>query len=180
MGQLPQQPLNYMAPNPAPPLRFGRGLFGWVLFLGIAVMLFMLLSKRQTTSATLPLSVFVQRLEAKQITSVVLEGDEIAGTTPGGGRFRTPLPPGMSGDWDFVHWLLEHSSAVVEVRNPDNVWINILLPLVPWLLIFLFIWFFVFRQLRKSGGLQATGATPAAAMPVGPGRWVPDEPGKAG
>jgi len=30
--------------------------------------------------------------------------------------------------------------------------VNILLPLVPWLLILAFIWFFVFRQLRNSAG----------------------------
>src|SRR5690349_17450678 len=37
-------------------LRFGRGLFGWVLFIGLAIMLFMLLSKQGGPSRTTPLS----------------------------------------------------------------------------------------------------------------------------
>ena len=40
----------------------------------------------------------------------------------------------------------------VEAKNQSNLLMNILLPLVPWLLIFGFIWFFVFRQLRNSAG----------------------------
>ena len=187
MGQLPQQHLNYAAPNPAPGIRFGRGLFGWLLFIGLAVMLFMVLDSGKGSLATLPLGVFVQRLEAKQVTSIVIDGDKIIGTITGGQRFRTPLPPGMSGDWSFVQWLIEKSqgTAVVEVHNPNNVWINILLPLVPWLLIFLFIWFFVFRQVRKASCAQpsaaaAAAAVPTVATPAGPGRWVPDGAGKAG
>jgi ATP-dependent Zn protease len=83
----------------------------------------------------------------------------------------------MGSNWDFVRWLLENSrgTATVEIRNANNVLVNILLPLIPWLLIFGFIWFFVFRQLRKTSCIKT-----AQAVATGPGRWVPDEPGKAG
>jgi cell division protease FtsH len=188
MGQYPPQPLNYMGQPPAPPPRdhrFGRGLFGWVLFIGLAIMLFMLLSKQGGTYKTLPLSEFMVRLEANQIGSVRIEGDEITGTLATGppfSQYRTQLPDGLSGNWNFMQWVLEKcrdSGVVVEVRRKDSVVANILVPLIPWVLIFGFIWFFVFRQLRRAG---------AATQPMvitGPGRWVPDEPrpdepGKAG
>jgi ATP-dependent Zn protease len=50
--------------------------------------------------------------------------------------------------------------AEVRVENNPNLFVNLVLPLVPWLLIFLFIWFFVFRQLRKAS------PQPTKPMPV--------------
>src|SRR5213594_1734354 len=44
-------------------LRFGRGLLGWVLFIALAVMLFMLLSKQGGGYKTIPLSEFMNILE---------------------------------------------------------------------------------------------------------------------
>jgi hypothetical protein len=72
----------------------GRGLFGWVLFIGLAIMLFMLLNSRQA---------------------------------PPGTAGPVPRPVANS----YVH--------------------NILLPVLTWVLIFGFVWFFVFRQIRRSG-----------------------------
>ena len=160
MGQFPQQPpLQYPPPGPAGQgagMRFGRGLFGWVLFLGLAVMLFMILNKNEGAFKPMPLDDFVSRLERKEINSVVIEGDEIRGHTDDGRGYRTALPAGLAGNWSFIQWLLATSkgTASVEVRNPNNLVINILLPLIPWLLIFAFIWFFVFRQLRRSAQTQ--------------------------
>jgi cell division protease FtsH len=177
MGQLPQQPLNYMAPNPAQPVRARRGVFGWVLFVGLAVMLFMLLSKRGGNYRSVPFSDFAQSLEEQRVRSITLDGDEITGVTADGQPFRTALPAGMGGNWNFVHWLIEKSSGTtrVEIRNADNVLVNILVPMIPWLLIFGFLWFLMSRTLRKT-----THAPVTQIVVTGAGRWVPDEPGKAG
>jgi hypothetical protein len=82
-----------LPPLPAPkqPLKFGRGLFGWVLFLGMAVMLFLLMQERT-------------------------------------GRPGQPPRP----------------------RPPDAFTRDFLLPIAPWVVLFLVIWVIVFRQLRKS------------------------------
>ena len=40
-------------------MKFGRGLFGWVLFIGLAIMLFMLLSKQGSHVKPIPLSEFM-------------------------------------------------------------------------------------------------------------------------
>ena len=66
-----------------------RGVFGWLLFVGLAVMLFMLLS-------------------------------------------RNPAP----------------RAATVPAAPARGPFATVILPLVPWVLIFGFIWFFVFRQIR--------------------------------
>ena len=190
MAQFPPQPLNYSGPAPQPPSpqvprTGGRRLLGWVLFIGLAVMLFIMLSKQGRAFKTIPLSEFVDRLDDNQIRWMSLEDNEIRGqfvrpqamadgTTVR--DFRTQLPPGMGANWSFVQWLLDKSrnTGIVEVQTANNYVINILLPLIPWLLIFGFIWFFVFRQLR---GVRHV--TPTQIVFTGPGRWIPDEPGKA-
>jgi hypothetical protein len=87
-------------------LKFGRGVFGWLLFIGLATMLFMVLNAGNQRSK-----------------------NPSRGGGGGGSPAATPSAP-MTG---------------------NDVMSNVVLPFVPWLLIFLFIWFFVFRQLRKSG-----------------------------
>jgi ATP-dependent Zn protease len=181
----PQYPphLAYYAPTPPqplpPPKRPFRGYFGWVLFLGLAVILFLLMSQRapEARYPRIALSELATRLEAGEVQSLVVEGDEARGrfvqprTLPSGqtsSDFRCQLPEGAGGDWHFFEWLLEHrGEAEVSVMNSSTIVMNILLPLIPWLLIFFFIWFFVFRQLRNVGRSQQMVIT-------GPGRWVPD------
>ena len=183
-------------PNPPPPLQYAtpapqpraprRHLFGWVLFLGLAVMLFLLLNRRSTATSNIrqvPLSEFTTRLERNEVTRIVVESDALTGDyLPANAKaagslpqpFRTPLPPATGESWPFLQWLLEHrGTAEVTVRNQSSLVVNILLPIIPWLLIFAFIWFFVFRQLRKSAAGQP------ATIITGPGRWVPDLPVKS-
>ena len=187
MTQPPQPPLSYYGPPPAPPIpppkSFRRGFLGWVLFLGVCVLLFLLLSQRSPTPRGSPiaLSEFTSRLESNQVHAVTVSTDELRGeflsaqSLPDGRTvlyFRTPLPPGTADSWPFLEWLLSHrGGAVVSVEpQPNSLVANILLPLIPWLLIFGFIWFFVFRQLRNAARNQTVTIT-------GPGRWVPDPPG---
>src|SRR5215208_4541631 len=92
-----------------------------------------------------------------------MENDQIKGefrqpvTFPGPGmssvtRFRADVPPGSLSQQLGV-WILDHrGDARLEIKSQNSYVINIILPLIPWLLIFGFIWFFVFRQLRNSAG----------------------------
>ncbi len=144
-------------------LRFGRGLFGWVLFIALAVMLFMLLNKGSTQYASIPLSEFTTRLDQDRVETLTIETDKILGQFRGEetigpkgekvGKFQTALPAGANNTWEFTQWILEHrKNAEVKVENSPNWLLQVIIPLIPWLLIFGFIWFFVFRQLRNSAG----------------------------
>ena len=151
-----------------------KSLLGWVLFIGLAVMLFLLMNNRQVRTAwsEIPLSEVRSRLLGGEVAEVIIEADEIRGrftgpknirsiSATGVVQFRSGLPNDMGSNWSFVNWVLENSrGAVVRVESRDNPLMNILLPLVPWLLIFAFIWFFVFRQLRRSA------AQPAQQPPI--------------
>src|SRR5215203_4498672 len=150
-------------PNGNSGLRFGRGLFGWVLFIALAVMLFMLLNKGSTQYASIPLSEFTSRLDGDRVETLTIETDKILGQFRGEetigpkgekvGKFQTALPAGANNTWEFTQWVLDHrKNAEVKVENSPNWLLQVIIPLIPWLLIFGFIWFFVFRQLRNSAG----------------------------
>jgi hypothetical protein len=95
-------------------------------------------------------------------------------------KFRVPLPAG-AGNWSTIQWLLEHANGagVGVADNGPNFVVNILVPLIPWLLIFGFIWFFVFRQLRKQSGGSAGEVKPwpvyivTSPDPIKPGAHPP-------
>src|SRR5689334_9666775 len=90
-------------------MRFGRGLFGWILFIALAVMLFMLLQKSQTQYAHVALSDFYNCLKNDQVASLTIESDKILGELrdqqPIGekgekvGKFQTDLPANSSNDF---------------------------------------------------------------------------------
>jgi ATP-dependent Zn protease len=147
-----------------------KKLVGWALFIGLAVMLMMLLNKSNPQHAVIPLSEFVQRLEADKVRWVDVGADELVGEFRGTesvgdikvAKFRVPLPEGTTHDWDFTRWLLENAhNARVGTDRQSQLVLNIVLPLIPWLLIFAFIWYFVFRLLR-----QARPLGPREPMPV--------------
>ena len=143
-------------------------VIGLLIFLVIGF-LFLTAQTRPAGQFVMPLSVFQAELAADNVERIDVETDLLVGKLRTQRKidnqpvveFRTPLPPGTTTGWNFMEWLLENRrNAIVGVRNDSNLLINIFVPLIPWLLIFLFIWFFVFRQLRK------TQMTPAEPMRV--------------
>ena len=186
MSQLPAQPLSYHAPPPAPPAtRRGWGKWlAWTLFVVVALLLFMLLSKQDSAYTKIPFSEFAEHLQKGRVSWVIIEAQEATGqfnspqTVAGRQRlhFLTELPDSAVHDWAFAEWLMKNSGgAEIRYRSTHSLFINILLPLIPWLLIFAFVWFVVFRALRK-----AQEARQNQVVITGPGRWVPDEPQKPG
>jgi cell division protease FtsH len=148
-------------------MRFGRGVFGWMLFIGLAVLLVMLVQKQKGGYQTIAISDFWTQLDNSNIKEMTLESDEIHGTlnreaqitvapnnTVAVTSFRTELLPGQAMDFRFLEHLLDKAKngGAVKIANNQNILLQVILPLIPWLLIFGFIWFFVFRQLRNSAG----------------------------
>jgi ATP-dependent Zn protease len=195
-------PLNYAVPPkysmpPKPRGAFGRGLLGWVLFIGLAVMLLLVLRNRaHPPSGEIALSDFHELLRAGKVEYVTIQDDELQGklqqqqAIPAAGMkqvlyFRVSLPPNMSSDWKFSQWVLDNANgARVSADSGSSLLMNIVVPLIPWLLIFGFIWFFVFRQLRGQAGRTQQpmsvfvvnpgfpGTAPAPAPPPTP-QWPP-------
>jgi cell division protease FtsH len=138
-------------------MRFGRGILGWILFGTLCIALFLMLSRNTGTAVELPVSDVLRQLHAENVQHLTAEGDQWKG------EFRNPIPfPGHQGPVKkfrtevapgsrlFDQIALNPHNADIKAENSQNFLMTILIPLIPWLLVFGFIWFFVFRQLRNS------------------------------
>jgi cell division protease FtsH len=144
-------------------MRVPRGLFAWVLFISLLIMLVMLLRSTGPNSQQIPISDFETLLKNDHVQEFTVDGNDVEGQVkeniqipgaPANTRwFKTEYPEGTFSNGTYLAQLMTmHGDSKVDAKNESNLLINILLPLVPWLLIFGFIWFFVFRQLRNSAG----------------------------
>jgi ATP-dependent Zn protease len=127
-------------------------------------MLVLLTRNRNNAETTeIPLSEFRTLLRNGDVVSVTIEDAELHGklmrqvplgpSLAPGLHFRTRLPQNMGSNWAFVQWVLDNSNgATVNTDSGGSLLMNIVVPLIPWVLIFGFIWFFVFRQLRGQAG----------------------------
>jgi cell division protease FtsH len=141
-------------------MRFGRGLFGWVLFIGLAIMLWILFQKG-TSKPVIAYSDFMVQLDQGHVKEMKLSDGEVAGTftspqhigTVTTTEFRTKVAAKGSSTWDAQQFLTKNRhGAQVSYEGDNSLLIDLVVPLIPWILIFGFIWFFVFRQLRNSAG----------------------------
>jgi cell division protease FtsH len=176
--QRPDRP-NRKAGRPGAPgggngsFRFRSGLFGWLLFIALAVLLVMLVQRGTGHQAEIANSDFWRFLKQDKIAEMKVEGDEISGkfrnkeriSQIGNGtptetlEFKTAFPTGSMAQSVYAKVVdaMEKTDAKVVTENPNNFWVSMFLPLIPWILIFGFIWFFVFRQLRSAGGANMLG-----------------------
>jgi cell division protease FtsH len=174
--QRPERP-NRKPGRPGPggngSFRFRSGLFGWLLFIALAVLLVMLVQRSGRQQVEIANSDFWKCLKRGEIAELKIEGDEISGKftkklqVSGIGsnglvdatEFRTQFPTGSMAQSVYGK-VIDHLDKIdtkVVTENPNNFWVGMLLPIIPWLLIFGFIWFFVFRQLRSAGGANMLG-----------------------
>ena len=168
MSVQPPDSLPYATPAYQKQPKRGRGIFGLALFIGLAVMLMLVLQKGPRGAADVAVSEVFAQLNNNNVTEIVVDGDvlrvrlksPITLAAPVGSTtlLRAEMPPSTTQSWAFLEALIQHPvHPVVRVENNSNILLNILIPLIPWALIFLFIWYFVFRQLRNRP------TTPAAA-----------------
>jgi cell division protease FtsH len=143
-------------------MKFSRGLFGWFLFGALCILLILLLNRQGSQYQLLDCGQVFTEMKAGNVKTITMESDQIKGdfrlpvALPGISKpvdkYRADVPPGsLSGP--LGTWIIDNrNGANLGAENGQNLLLNILLPLIPWLLIFGFIWFFVFRQLRNSAG----------------------------
>src|SRR6185437_12782979 len=169
--QRPERPPQ-KRPRPGLPnggMKFGRGLAGWVLFVTLAIVLIYVVSQKKAESTTIPFGEFLAMVDQGQVESLVVEGDTFTGklrSTDGRAplihlktgevrvaKFQTEAPTGVINSWEFVEWLQKNRKTMsIDVQNTNGFWMQMVVPFIPWILIFAFVWFFVFRQLRNSAG----------------------------
>src|SRR5207237_10515985 len=141
-------------------MRSRRGRFRWVLFIGAPAMPFFGRRSQKKSASATSMSELDTPAKNGQVAELVIDNETVKGklksptqigNNPNAPLFRCEVPAGqISSPWymEWVQKMAVSSGATLKAENNQNLLVNLLLPLVPWLLIFAFIWFFVFRQLR--------------------------------
>ncbi|MBP7935566.1 MAG: ATP-dependent zinc metalloprotease FtsH [Phycisphaerae bacterium] len=142
---------------PGPPMRMSRGVFGWVVVILISLTLVMMVMQGYTERAPLRFDQFMAEVRSHNVKSVVIKSDSIIGElieVRGQGetrQFQVELLPGHTDD-TALRAELDKYKVEFRYDGSGSILINILLGFLPWLVVFAFIWFFIFRQFRGVGG----------------------------
>ena len=155
-------------------MRSRKRLFGLVLFIALGVLLFMLLNREGTHHWRIPMNDFVHHLEADRVRHVTVGEQDLYGefSSPQPvGRNRTPrthfrvwLPQGASADWALMEWLLRHNVRIDVDKVGDAG--ERLAALIPWVLVFVLLWFAVFRNLRNAPTIDPNAPRPVYLVPA--------------
>jgi len=143
---------------PGPPMRMSRGVLGWVVFILFSLMLVTMVMQKMEERKNLTMDQFYAELKDHNVEEMTIRQDGmITGklkTVTGkdaSNEFEVEWPPGAI-DYEFVNRMMNESGAKVKYDRNSGYLYHVLLSIIPWVLVFAFIWFFVFRQLRGFGG----------------------------
>jgi cell division protease FtsH len=142
------------------PGKVPKNIYRWVLFFMLGMMLLVMLSDMGQRAEEIDFKEFRLRLENGDVKSVSvaneyltgeLKAEAMTGKEPDAlNRFKVILQPGM-GKEDWFNELLTENGVQYEFETP-NTFYQILVSLLPWIVIFGVMYFFIFRQFRGGGG----------------------------
>ncbi|GMU80693.1 MAG: ATP-dependent zinc metalloprotease FtsH [Planctomycetota bacterium] len=161
----PNNPQRGNGEPPKPPMRMNSGTFSWIILLGVLFMLLVVFGRSFSGPPEISATNFTNELEQGRVKSIEIRntGSFIA--------ILTETHPNFNTDRVLVKWPLvggenfNQFKSVVDTaanraggkhvdivdKQSDGVWMAILLNILPWLVLFGILWFFVFRQLRQAG-----------------------------
>jgi cell division protease FtsH len=138
--------------------KFGKNLMLTIVLVAIGVGLYLVLSgSRRSGAREIDLGTFKSQLDSGNIADIKLAGAQVTGkfvkpldSLDKATNFYTEIPTAAQ-SWEFTNYVLGKVEKV-EAQNGNDILMSLLITMLPWLLIFLFLWLFVFRQLRSVGG----------------------------
>jgi len=157
----PRPPERPGPPKPGGPgPRMSRGIVSWLLFIGMALVLLVML--RETTGSVDQISIddFWSHVENGNVEEITLHDDRITGklrkldqgADPDASlSFELPYPPAAIQD-SFIQRVRTKAPDTKIEHELRSIWVSYLIAFLPWLLIFAIIWFVLFRQIRNAGG----------------------------
>ena len=124
-----------------------RSLVFWMVLVVVVVLIWNVSTQFQSPDDSMTFSDFLRQVDAGEVQSVELSGNEITGSVAGGNRFRTYAPPQYEG---LVNRLVERDVAVTAREATTSPWATLLYSWAPILLIIGF-WIFFMRQVQSGG-----------------------------
>ena len=149
--------------SPQPPTRLGKSLMGWVLIIGMAVLLMTFLQGSMEHGREITITAFWKYVESGQVTGdIVVEKDTITGENTQGvvvgekesHKFHVQYNHRDDERFtDKINKAARDHPGKFEVKFKPTGWWELMLPhLLMTALVFFAIWFFVFRRIGAGGG----------------------------
>ncbi len=161
----PQGPPGPNGPKgPMPPrMRMTRGLMGWIGIGLIALMIVVVVKQSYVQPQDLSIDEFWKEAENNRFEEIVISDDRFTETyrdkAQGQPRRRAGKNEFMvryntMGRFDEVETKVRSAAPATKIKYEESnqPLFNMLIGIIPWLLIFAFIWFVVIRQIRSSAG----------------------------
>ena len=124
-----------------------RSIVFWMVLVVVVVLIWNVSTQFQAPDDSMTFSDFLRQVDAGEVQSVELSGNEITGSVAGGNRFRTYAPPQYDG---LVNRLVERDVVVTAREATASPWATLLYSWAPILLIIGF-WVFFMRQVQSGG-----------------------------
>jgi len=148
--------------RPQPPqMKMSRGILGWMVIVGFALLLLALLNSTMNDTHIVSISEFYRMLDAGEIETLKTRDTALEGT-----RRRRPDDP-LNPQLQFkVEWapmaidseLVKELNEKLKKHNGEllhhpssTLLLSIAGMLLPWILIVAFLWFFILRPMRNAG-----------------------------
>ena len=145
-------------------MRVRGGILGWMVVVGLALALVYIVQANKRTQTTIAESEWFHHIA--KVQSMEIDADEVTGTfSPAQNvtnvdgvlgnvtTFRVQLQPGQANE-GWLHDYLRTNAPSASFRNVNNqnFFLQLLVPLIPWVVVFAILYFVVFRQLRNGAG----------------------------
>jgi cell division protease FtsH len=151
-----------------------RNIAFWVVLFVLVVALFNLFSGGQTTSTSRPLSYsdFIERVEAGEVKSVVLDGERVIVTAADNTRYVTIRPEGE----EITEQLIARGVEVRAESQEESGFMSFLSLWLPFLIL-IGIWFFFMNRMQGGGrgGAMGFGKSRAKLLTEKQGRVTFDD-----
>ena len=130
--------------------KFFRNVSFYLIIIILAIWMFDSYGGEQKKSVDVSYTNFIQNVQNKDVSKVVIQDQQITGTLKSGATFKTIVPKNA----DVVPMLNENNVAITAELPPQPSWLlSLATSILPMILIF-GLWFFVMNQ-RNGGGSSA-------------------------
>ncbi len=127
-----------------------KNLILWVIIAVVLMSVFSNFQDRSTTTDKITYSEFLADVERGNVSDVILQGQEIRGTTTGGNSFRTMSPE--TDNRALIGTLLDNGVSIdAEEAQGRSMLMQILISWTPFLLL-IAVWIYFMRQMQGGGG----------------------------
>ncbi|WP_303721384.1 ATP-dependent zinc metalloprotease FtsH [Malonomonas rubra] len=128
--------------------QFQKNLALWLVISLLMIMLFNMMTQRESEQKQINYTEFLTAVEAGRVTNITIQGTQINGAYEDGTKFQTNAPP----DMELIPEL-KNKGVVIEAKPVDDqgFWFTLLVSWGP-ILLLIAVWIFFMRQMQAGGG----------------------------